>query len=246
MIYLLLSLHLLLGLQSSILDNQKTLPRVKLAISEKLDSVKTLFESKNVIFPPDKLFLRAFKAERILEVWSKNAETDTFTFITSYEFCASSGYSGPKRKQGDLQIPEGFYFITGFNPFSKFYLSLRINYPNDLDELLGDQDNPGGDIFIHGDCVTIGCIPITDDSIKELYITALFCTNNQKNIPVHIFPTIMTDEKLAALNQFFNNKHASFWNNLKTGYDYFENNHTLPQIHIDRELKIYLYNQMYD
>jgi len=42
----------------------------------------------------------------------------------------ASGKLGPKRQQGDMQIPEGFYHISGFNPASNFYLSLRINYPN--------------------------------------------------------------------------------------------------------------------
>jgi murein L,D-transpeptidase YafK len=32
--------------------------------------------------------------------------------------------------EGDYQVPEGFYYITEFNPASNYHLSLGINYPN--------------------------------------------------------------------------------------------------------------------
>jgi murein L,D-transpeptidase YafK len=105
-------------------------------------------------------------------VGKKNTSDQEFLHIKTYTVCATSGLIGPKRMQGDLQIPEGFYYIDRFNPYSNFYLSLGINYPNTSDRILGDKNNLGGDIFIHGDCVTIGCLPITDSEIKELYI---FC-----------------------------------------------------------------------
>jgi hypothetical protein len=40
-------------------------------------------------------------------------------------------------------------------------------YPNESDRILGERKNQGGDIFPHGNCVTIGCLPITDGGIKE-------------------------------------------------------------------------------
>jgi murein L,D-transpeptidase YafK len=236
-------LYVILIFAASILDQQKDLPRVKSAISEKLKLVERIFQEKNTSFPPDALFLRIFKAEKSVEVWAKAAEIDTFTLIKSYNFCASSGTLGPKRKQGDLQIPEGFYHLSAFNPYSRFYLSLRINYPNELDRLLGDKNSPGGDIFIHGDCVTIGCIPITDDLIKELYVMALYTVDDaQKNIPVHIFPTVMTNEKLAQINHISGAKHASFWDNLRIGFAYFEKYHKLPRVRIDRNSKTYMFD----
>ena len=36
------------------------------------------------------------------------------------------------------------------------------------DKILGDSLQPGGDIYIHGKCVTTGCIPIMDNQIEEL------------------------------------------------------------------------------
>src|SRR5690606_11025729 len=100
----------------------------------------------------------------------KNGEK--FTLVKTYPVCSSSGLPGPKRKKGDRQTPEGFYHIDRFNPQSAFHLSLGINYPNSSDKILGHSD-PGGDIFIHGSCVTIGCVPLTDDLIKEVYVLAV-------------------------------------------------------------------------
>ena len=100
-----------------------------------------------------------------------------------------SGILGPKRQEDDWQIPEGFYHIDRFQPDSKFYISLGIGYPNTSDKILGVKDNLGCDIFIHGGCATVGCIPITDDQIKELYLVALETqSNSERRIPVHIFP----------------------------------------------------------
>src|SRR5205814_6993990 len=89
--------------------------------------------------------------------------------IKTYRVCAASGGLGPKLQAGDGQVPEGFYEISQFNPWSQFLLSMRVSYPNALDRKL---KHTGGDIFIHGNCVTIGCLPIEDGPIQELYIIA--------------------------------------------------------------------------
>ena len=132
---------------------------------------------------------------------------------------------------------EGFYYIDRFNPVSSFHLSLGINYPNSSDRTLCKSGNPGGDIFIHGDCVTIGCIPITDDKIKELYILAVEAKNSgQTNIPVHIFPARLSQTKLVELKKEYKDpKLFAFWQNLAEGYSYFEENKTLPSFWINKE-----------
>ena len=71
---------------------------------------------------------------------------------------------------GDYQVPEGFYYINEFNPKSEYHFALGLNYPNASDHILSDSIQPGGDIYIHGSCVTTGCIPITDGQIEELYV----------------------------------------------------------------------------
>lgn len=205
--------------------------RVKTAYKEKESTTKGLLNANNI--QKVQVFIRAFKKEEIIELWAEDFNDTQFKKITQYNFCTSSGELGPKRSQGDFQIPEGFYYIDRFNPWSNFYLSLGINYPNSLDRIVGNKRNLGGDIFIHGDCVTIGCIPITDNKIKELYIFTVEAKNNGQNkIPVHIFPTRLTTENLEDLivNHKTDHKLIDFWTNLKEGYDYFESKKVLPTV----------------
>lgn len=203
--------------------------RVKAAYDEKEASVKQLLLAKRI--NTVNIYLRVFKKERLVELWVKDAAQNKYNLLISYSFCQSSGTLGPKRREGDLQIPEGFYHINYFNPWSNFYLSLGINYPNASDSMLGEKGKLGGNIFIHGNCVTIGCIPITDDLIKELYVFAVEATNNgQLKIPVHIFPARLSDTAFGELTTTVSPNTRSFWANLKEGYDYFERNHSLPKV----------------
>src|SRR5712691_1661125 len=86
---------------------------------------------------------------------------------------------------GDGQVPEGFYEVSALNPWSRFLLSLKVSYPNALDRGFG---RTGGDIFIHGSCVTTGCIPIEDGPIQELYVIVADARARGARIEVHIFP----------------------------------------------------------
>jgi murein L,D-transpeptidase YafK len=204
-------------------DDQLRYDRVKAAYDEKESTVKELLTSKG-IKGDYKLFIRAFKKEKQLEVWI--AQADNYQLLVIYDFCTSSGKLGPKRKEGDLQIPEGVYHINHFNPFSTFHLSLGINYPNASDKILSDKHNPGSAIYIHGDCVSIGCIPITDDKIKELYILAVESKNNGHiTIPVHIFPGRF---------ESFGETMTPFWTNLKGVYDDFEATKKLRPVTVDK------------
>jgi len=119
---------------------------------------------------------------------------------------------------------------------------LGINYPNRADRIHGDPHSPGGDIFIHGNCVTIGCIPITDDKIKELYILAIEAKNNgQDRIPVHIFPSRLDQDGMNFLESKNSDKEViNFWDNLKEGYSYFETHLVLPDIKINASGKYYI------
>lgn len=207
-------------------QEQKTYPRVRKAYQDKGELINNLLSDKGIQTENLELFVRAFKKERKLEIWGKNIKDTSYQIITIYDFCASSGHMGPKRKEGDKQIPEGIYFIDRFNPSSNFYLSLGINYPNASDRRLSPHQNLGGDIFIHGNCVTRGCIPITDDKIKELYILAVEASNNgQSRIAVHIFPS----SDFESLYEHYKDKTGltEFWKELETIYQRFEEDKTL-------------------
>lgn len=218
-------------------DTQLKFPRVR-AARDKVDApLRAAFAQKKLAYPPQRVFLRVFKQERVLEVWVAESDAAQFQLFKEYKMCASSGELGPKRRVGDRQIPEGFYFISDFNPTSAYHLSLRVSYPNESDRKLGAAD-PGGDIFIHGDCLTIGCAPITDDGIREVYWLAVEARSaGQARIPAHIFPARLSESGLRALESA--NAHRtsllSFWRTLKQGYDAFERNHIPPRVTVNRD-----------
>lgn len=223
-------------------EKQKQFIRVRNAYSEKEEAIKFHFKKSEIPYRNYQVFLRAIKDERKLEIWVKSQHREEFQHLISYSFCKTSGTLGPKRKEGDLQIPEGLYHIDHFNPESKFHLSLGINYPNASDKILGDHGNPGGEIYIHGNCVTSGCIPITDDKIKELYIISVEAKNSgQQNIPVHIFPTRLTEDGLEKLKAEYTDAPSlvTFWENLATLYQDFETSRKVKTANVDREGKYY-------
>src|SRR5690349_15120588 len=97
--------------QTNFKSTQLTYSRVKEAYQEKETHIKQLFSSKEVEVTKATLFFRAFKHEKILEVWAKPHTKSTYQLITTYPVCAISGNLGPKRTEDDFQIPEGFYYI---------------------------------------------------------------------------------------------------------------------------------------
>jgi murein L,D-transpeptidase YafK len=211
------------SLPPDFLREQKKYERVKIAYQEMGALVTSTLKQQNI--PEDELniMIIAYKSEQQLELFAKNKTDLVYKKILSYAICASSGILGPKRKQGDSQVPEGFYHINRFNPASFFNLSLGLNYPNQADRRKSKAKNLGGDIFIHGDCVTIGCLPM-NDKIKEIYIYAIQAhQNGQLNIPVYIFPFKMDNEKLNKFKGLNTDKKEllDFWDNLKTGYEKF-------------------------
>jgi murein L,D-transpeptidase YafK len=226
--------------------------RVKTAYDQKSEAVFALLAQNKLKVSQLRIFLRVFKQEKVVEIWAKNETDAQFLLLKTYPFAASSGVLGPKRKQGDMQTPEGFYFIDRFNPLSNFHLSLGVNYPNDADRIKGEKGNLGGDIFIHGSNVTVGCIPLTDTKIEEVYLLAVEAKNaGQYQIAVHIFPTHLDENGLAKLKILAENrdfkthwseifggqtidsqKFINFWTNLQNGFLYFEKNHQLPKMKV--------------
>jgi len=211
--------------------------RVLAARVEKRFELKQLFREKGIAYPAAEIFMRVFKREHVLEMWARPDGQDQFVLLKTYDICALSDKPGPKRLRGDLQTPEGFYYIDNFNPQSGYHLSLRVNYPNESDRILGsDRGTLGGDIFIHGGCKTAGCMAVTNENIKEIYWLAVEARDHgQLRIPVHIFPARLTDEGLTNLARFFGKQPdlVRFWSNIKPGFDYFEQNHKLPEYSVN-------------
>jgi len=218
-------------------NGQLKYDRVKESMDQKGEYLKELFLKQGAMYPPCAIFIRAFKEEGILELWARQKKHKSFTLIRTYKISCPSGGLGPKRMEGDKQVPEGFYYIDHFNPTSRFYLSLGINYPNESDRVLGVRYNTGCDIFIHGGLSSVGCIPITDDGIKEIYIAAMEAVSSgQDSIPVHIFPRRLDEAGFGELMEKFKDRNdlINFWENIKEGFDIFEKTHSLPGITVGR------------
>jgi len=220
-------------------DSMSGKERTARAFREKDAVVEKLFADAGVEFPPRQLMLRGFKAERHLEVWAATARTGPLTHIATYEICYASGDAGPKRRQGDSQVPEGFYHLDYFNKRSNFHLSFRVNYPNASDEILGYRANLGSAIMIHGDCVSIGCLAMSDERIEELWVMTRSMNKLKRRVYVHLFPT----RDLAGLiEEEADSRHRAFWKNIKVGHDLFEATKKLPNVRVDRK-GVYLFEE---
>lgn len=211
--------------------NQQLFPKVRAAYAAHETSVTTLLRRNGLAPGRLELFLRAFKVSRRLEAWGRNQGSGQFVLLRTFRLAGTSGTLGPKRQAGDGQIPEGFYSINRFNPDSQFYLSLGLDYPNAADQHRAGLLNPGNDIFIHGSHETIGCLPITDEGIRELYVLAVEArAAGQASIPVHILPFELTPDNLA---RRMASPHLAFWQQLAPGYQRFEDAHELPFVTVD-------------
>jgi len=223
--------------QPSFIENQKKYPRVAFALKQKEDTLKKQFAAMGLEWPAKQIYVRSFKYDSQMEVWVRNNSNEQYKLFKTYKVCAMAGSLGPKRIEGDYQVPEGFYYITEFNPKSEYNLALKLNYPNESDKLLSDSLRPGGGIYIHGSCITVGCIPITDGQIEELYILAANAKNNgQDFIPVHIFPIRFNKKESATYLAKMTRTDEDlqrFSVKLKEVYDYFEKEKKLPLISVN-------------
>jgi len=201
--------------------------RSRNAIERVKPGLKKEFENKGLNYGSP-IFIRIFKESMELEIWVKSE--NTFTLFKTYEICTyGSGTLGPKTRQGDGKAPEGFYFVTPqrLNPVSDFHLSFNLGYPNKYDRI---HEWTGGNLMVHGSCVSIGCYAMTNEGIEEIFATgdAAF-RNGQSFFRVHIFPFKMNKSNMEKHKQ---SKWIEFWNNLKEGYDFFEKNKIPPNVEV--------------
>jgi murein L,D-transpeptidase YafK len=231
--------------QGSFVEVQKSLSRPASAFSHFEDTLKSQFESKKLNWPPNYVYIRSFKYDKQLEVWVKQDKKEPYKLFKTYKVCMQSGSLGPKRFEGDFQVPEGCYHINEFNPNSNYHLSLGLNYPNASDKILSDADKPGSAIYIHGNCVSTGCLAITDKPMEEIYVLTSYAKDaGQEFIPVHIFPIKFGQKKSEEYLQETIKTNPSiekFSANLKEVFMYFETKKNLPIIVVDEAGDYLLY-----
>lgn len=216
-------------------ESQKAYERVNDAYSRKEEYVMMKCRSKDI--PEEtfgKVFIRAFKQEEIMELWVQKPDGKYIKF-NEFKVYAMSGTLGPKRQQGDCQVPEGYYYISDFNPVSNYHLSLGINYPNESDLKLSDYPRKGGDIYIHGGHASAGCLAMSNYYIEDIYICAVKArSNGQTKIPVLIYPFKMNDANMQRYGKYAQYaKNLKLWNNLAEGYNMFEKTTRLPDFYVD-------------
>ena len=96
------------GNSYSFIDYQRSFPRPNEAIKRKEDTLIKQFESRNLKWPARYIYIRSFKYDSQLEVWVKNEIKEPFQLFKTYKVCVLAGALGPKRMEGDYQVPEGF------------------------------------------------------------------------------------------------------------------------------------------
>lgn len=130
------------------------------------------FAKAQLPYAPKELAFLIFKDAKVFDIYGRNSDQDKWRFVKQYPIYAASGGPGPKLAEGDRQVPEGIYTIVALNPRSRFDLSMQLDYPNDFDRQEATADHRtdlGGNIFIHGDKLSIGCIALGNDTISQIF-----------------------------------------------------------------------------
>ncbi|MBX9689851.1 MAG: hypothetical protein K2X27_24285 [Candidatus Obscuribacterales bacterium] len=136
--------------------------------------LQPLFKANNITYPPAAMTWLALKEEKQLLIFARD-KTGKEKQIMLYPIIGASGKAGPKLKEGDKQVPEGFYKINGFRPNVIAHLGLSVNYPNLEDRTHAAAEgrkNLGGDILIHGSRWSTGCLAMGNPCIEDLFVLA--------------------------------------------------------------------------
>jgi hypothetical protein len=164
------------------------------------ERLRPAFANAGVTYPPREVAYLAFKDSAIVEVYARNDPDAAWRFVKRYPVRAASGHLGPKLVEGDAQVPEGIYSIELLNPNSRYHLSLRVSYPNDFDRAMAAADGRprlGGDIMIHGDHRSIGCLAMGNDAAEDLFVLAALAATQP--VQIIISPTDFREASSTAL-----------------------------------------------
>jgi murein L,D-transpeptidase YafK len=195
--------------------------------SEHAISSATIAEMNKIdTTPSSPVLIRTYKKEAELEVWKMKSDGQ-YGLLKTYPMCRWSGQLGPKKVEGDMQVPEGFYTIAPgqMNPNSHYYLAFNVGYPNAYDHALG---RTGGNVMVHGVCSSAGCFSMTDEQINDIYAVARDAfRGGQHEIQLQSYPFHMTAENLA---KYRLDPNIEFWKEIKNGADHFEVTKAEPSV----------------
>jgi L,D-transpeptidase catalytic domain len=199
------------------------------ARARRMPAIEQLFADAGVSYPAAQVLFRVFKKENKLEVWANDKKGTALKPIATYGICYASGDVGPKRHEGDLQVPEGFYKLSYIWADTDYHLAMYVSYPNVFDRR-ESPTRPGGDILIHGSCVSIGCISMSDERIEELWTIVQPLYARGDVVELHVFPSrdmkaLMDDPKYA--------EQVPFWRLIEPAREKFDTDHLIPKISFD-------------
>lgn len=238
--------------------NPKKHPVTRSGIVKRTDTligatVRSWCEEAGVAYPPTCVLLRTFKLEMECEVWA-GGSSGPLKCVRTLRVCAFDNNPGPKLVQGDGKTPEGFYSSSELYGSPYWFMWMRlsqksidepgeknggssfrlcINYPNPSDVCRTRRfglSNTGGEICIHGNCVSAGCISFQNRAFLFVYYLATMHSTGQNGpLQVHIFPFRFTGE----LKRLYRNANAhmgaedlmAFWDNIEAGYGLFNTTH---------------------
>jgi hypothetical protein len=159
--------------------------------------LKPSFDTAGVKYPPAELAFIAFKDSKVMEVYARDVmgtgakdKKQAWHFIKAHPVLGASGTPGPKLMEGDRQVPEGVYRLELLNPNSRFHLSVRLSYPNDFDRRMAAAEGRtrlGGDIMIHGNSLSVGCLAIGDTAAEDVFVLSALV--GKERVKVLISPT---------------------------------------------------------
>ncbi len=141
-----------------------------------------------VAWPPRQMWLLVLKTERVLRVYVDGSDGRP-RHLRDYAILGASGGVGPKLRQGDRQVPEGVYGVESLNPNSLYHLALRVDYPNAADRACAAREGRtelGGDIMIHGNRRSVGCLAMGDEAAEDLFVMAALA--GSQHVAVWIAP----------------------------------------------------------
>ena len=220
--------------------------------SQNKECLPFLINEQGFIYNNLDILLRVFKKEMETSLWVRPLHSDMeYRLLKTYTITDNIVSTiGPKSALGDNLTPEGIYTLEFYPSFhwSDFYLAFKVSYPNDADEQrrrfwkIGGK--AGGAINLHGCCISIGCIPVGNPAIEELF---LLIRANQKAgsiVNIHIFPFNFYNQEGQQLMQLYKEKdlhYYDFWQTLKDINTYFLSNKQIPLTTFSPETGYYIF-----
>lgn len=165
---------LALGISAPTLAAHSIQDRLRQFGDDAAERLRSDFNRAGVPYPPGAVTLLVFKREHEVQTYAAG-EDGVQRYIRTQEIEDIGSGLGPKLRQGDEKIPEGFYGVDLLNPNSAFYVSLHVTYPNAFDRARAAEDGRqrlGGSIMFHGHALSSGCVVVSNQDAEDLFTLA--------------------------------------------------------------------------